>query len=65
MTISEVRGFGRQKGHTKCIGDGVRRRFRSQGEAEVVCSDAKFVAGASIPSCGRPRPGKLGTAKSL
>jgi len=29
MTLTEVRGFGRQKGHTEMYRHGIRRRFRA------------------------------------
>jgi len=33
MTVTEVKGFGRQKGHTEIIAQRIHRGFSAQGEA--------------------------------
>ena len=46
MTVSEVRGFGRQKGHTERYrGTEYEVDFVPKAKIEIVCSDANLAAG--------------------
>ena len=63
MTITEVRGFGRQKGHTEMYrGTEYEVDFVPKIKIEVVVSDAKLQT--VLDTIMRPpRPGKWATAR--
>ena len=63
MTITEVRGFGRQKGHTEMYrGTEYEVDFVPKIKIEVVVPDAKLQA-CWTPSSARPRPARSATAR--
>jgi len=63
MTVSEVKGFGRQKGHTEIYrGSEYMLDFLPKIKIEVVVSDA-LVATASKAILAAARTGKIGDGK--
>ena len=65
MTITEVRGFGRQKGHTEMYrGTEYAVDFVPKVKIEVVVVRRQLAA-VSTRSCAPPRPARSATARSL
>ena len=65
MTITEVRGFGRQKGHTEMYrGTEYRVDFVPKVKVEVVVDDAKLQTAHRARSSKRPKPARSATARS-
>ena len=65
MTITEVRGFGRQKGHTEMYrGTEYTVDFVPKVKIEVVVPDDKPADACSTRSCAPPRPARSATARS-
>ena len=65
MTITEVRGFGRQKGHTEMYrGTEYAVDFVPKVKIEVVVSDDDAADAWSTRSCAPPRPARSATARS-
>ena len=63
MTVSEVRGFGRQKGHTEMYrGTEYTVDFVPKVKLEIICSDENFKRW-STPFCRQLKPDKLVTGK--
>ena len=63
MTVSEVKGFGRQKGHTEIYrGSEYTVDFLPKLKVEIVLADS-HVAGAVKAIVEVPRPGRSATAK--
>ena len=63
MTVTEVRGFGRQKGHTEMYrGTEYEVDFVPKIKIEVVVSDAKLQAVLETIIV-RPRPARSATAR--
>ncbi|MBN8249186.1 MAG: P-II family nitrogen regulator [Verrucomicrobia bacterium] len=63
MTISEVKGFGRQKGHTEVYrGSEYTVDFLPKIKIEIAVSDAR-VAGAVTAIIGAAKTGKIGDGK--
>lgn len=63
MTVTDVRGFGRQKGHTETYrGDEYSIDFLPKVKIEIVCGNKQVdqVVNAIIQSC---RTGKLGDGR--
>ena len=65
MTITEVRGFGRQKGHTEMYrGTEYEVDFVPKIKIEVVVPDVKLQSVAGHDHASRPRPARSATARS-
>ena len=63
MTVSEVRGFGRQKGHTEIYrGSEYTVDFLPKLKLEIVCTDAQ-VEGAINAILTSAKTGKIGDGK--
>ena len=63
MTVSEVKGFGRQKGHTEIYrGSEYTVDFLPKLKVEIVVTDAN-VAGAVKAIVGAAKTGKIGDGK--
>lgn len=63
MTISEVKGFGRQKGHTEVYrGSEYTVDFLPKIKIEIAVADGK-VAGAVAAIIGAAKTGKIGDGK--
>ena len=64
MTVTEVRGFGRQRGHTEVYrGAEYTVEFIPKVRIEVLTDDDD-ANGWPTPSCGRPGPARSATARS-
>ena len=64
MTVTEVRGFGRQKGHTELYrGSEYTIDFLPKVKVEVVVPDS-LVDKVVAVICRRPRPARSATARS-
>ena len=64
MTVTEVRGFGRQKGHTELYrGSEYTIDFLPKVKVEVVVADNLVDKVVSV-ICRRPRPARSATARS-
>ena len=64
MTITEVRGFGRQKGHTEMYrGTEYEVDFVPKIKIEVVVPDAKLQTRAGHDRAVPPKPDKSATAR--
>ena len=65
MTVSEVKGFGRQKGHTEIYrGSEYTVDFLPKVKIEIVLADERVAAPRSRRSSRRQRQGRLATARS-
>ncbi len=65
MTITEVRGFGRQKGHTEMYrGTEYTVDFVPKVKIEVVVDDTKVLADRRHDRQRRPRPARSVTERS-
>ena len=65
MTVSEVKGFGRQKGHTEIYrGAEYAVSFLPKVKIEVVIDDDMRGARGRDDPQGRPRPARSATARS-
>src|ERR1019366_8118470 len=65
MTVSEVKGFGRQKGHTEIYrGSEYTVDFLPKITIELVWRTTRWKQ-PSAPSSSRPGPARLATAKCL
>ena len=62
MTVSEVRGFGKQKGHEELAGDTLTIEFLPKLKLEIVCSDGQ--SNKIIEALARAaKTGKIGDGK--
>ena len=65
MTVSEVKGFGRQKGHTEIYrGSEYTVDFLPKVKLEIVLTDETRVSARWKSSLRRPRPARSAMAKS-
>ena len=65
MTVSEVKGFGRQKGHTEIYrGSEYTVDFLPKIKLEIVIGDDALGQPRSPPSSRPPRPARSATARS-
>ncbi len=63
LTVTEVRGYGRQKGHTEILGEAKYAvDFTPKAKVEVVVDDAGFVPALDI-IIKTARTGKIGDGK--
>ena len=64
MTVSEVKGFGRQKGHTEILGSKYKVDFLPKIKIEIVLPDNRVEAATSA-IVGSAKTGKMATARCL
>ena len=65
MTVTEVKGFGRQKGHTELYrGAEYVVDFLPKIKIEIAVQRRPGRQGRRRPSCRRPTPGASATARS-
>ena len=64
MTVTEVKGFGRQKGHTEIYrGSEYTVDFLPKIKVEIVLPDDRVGGGGRAPSSRPPRPARSATAR--